>query len=180
MARSSRIGRGKVVVSCWTASACFLLYHRSLFGTEPWLLSTFSSCFALRRCFFMYLPLCLPSSEVPCFRRFFCSFSCCWCSCCCRCSCHCCICFPFFCSNDASARAPTAVAIGSDMLTRIWPPRLDVVRCGSNPISGRSPHVVFPSWTRRCRHCLSVHGSRLRFRHADPNLVPKARPCPLR
>ena len=98
MARSSRIGRGKVVVSCWTARACFLPYHPSLFGTEPWFLSTFSSCFALRRCFFMYLPLCLPSSEVPCFRRFFCSFSCCWCCCCFRCFCHCCICFLFFCT----------------------------------------------------------------------------------
>ena len=41
-----------------------------------------------------------------------------------------------------TARAPTEVAFESDMLTRIWPPRLDHVRCGSNPISGRSPHVV--------------------------------------
>ena len=122
MARSSRIGRGKVVVSCWTARACFLLYHPSLFGTEPWLLSTFSFCFALRRCFFMYLPLCLPSSEVPCFRRFFCSFSCCWCSCCCRCFCHCCICFPFFCSmSQVSVLEGWSLSkhFGSEVFSRI-------------------------------------------------------------
>ena len=169
MARSSRIGRGKVVVSCWTARACFLPYPPSLFGTEPWFLSTFSSCFALRRCFFMYLPLCLPSSELPCFRRFFCSLSCCWCSCCCRCFCRCCLFSPFFCSMSQVS-----------VLEGIWPPRPDDVRCGSNPISGRSPHVVFPSWTRRCRHCQSAYGSRLRVRHADPILAPEARPCPLR
>ena len=122
MARSSRIGRGQVVVSCWTASAFFLLYHRSLFGIEPWHLSTFSTCFALRRCFFMYLPLCLPSSEVPCFRRFFCSFSCCWCSCCFRCFCHCCICFPFFCSmSQVSVLEGWSLSkhFGSEVFSRI-------------------------------------------------------------
>ena len=44
--------------------------------------------------------------------------------------------------DDDSSRAPTAVAFDSDMPTRIWPLRLDDIHCGSNPISGRSPHVV--------------------------------------
>ena len=160
MARSSRIGRGQVVVSCWTASACFLLYHRSLFGIEPWHLSTFSTCFALRRCFFMYLPLCLQSSEVLCFRRFFCSFSCCWCSCCCRCFCHCCICFSFFavcrrCPFSKDGRGAQCVkaehkrphhisrhVCAEPACCRIKPLRLDDIHCGSNPISGRSPQSV--------------------------------------
>ena len=93
------MGAGRLLFHAGLRVRVVCCTHLSLFGTEPWRFSTFSSCSALsRRLFFLYLLLRLPSSEVPCFRRFFCSCSCCWCCCCFRCFFHCCICFPFFCS----------------------------------------------------------------------------------
>ena len=181
MARSSRIGRGQVVVSCWTASGvfcctivpCLILNHGSFQHSQLVLLSVaVSSCIYL--CVFHRLkfrasdvsfapspavgaPVVVAASAVA---AFFLLFSA--------------VCRRYLFSKESglrgltmsvavaiqylggarmwcflpglvdvdTARAPTEVAFESDMLTRIWPPRLDHVRCGSNPISGRSPHVV--------------------------------------